>query len=329
MITFPDVSNHQSAGGVALPLDGATACMAKATEGIGYTDTLYAHFLGDARRLGIPFAGYHYLRNDSPAAAQARYAFSVVGPNVPLMVDVEVVQGSTDPTEDDVASFIDAYRAAGGVLTLAYIPRWFWRDHWGSPDMTELLTGRGVGNISSTYLPLTDDGVGWQPYGGVTPVIWQYADDQPFNGQAVDYNAYPGTVEQLRALFNGQPQGDEMQRFVQLKKDGVVLPPVYLTDGRMISYRWVQTPQEKADIIYWASPPINEIQLADDGKVVTVVERLELFGFLVGPSPDGTPPDSGIDLAAVEAAAAQGAKEGARLGIDGAEVSGATIHAAA
>jgi GH25 family lysozyme M1 (1,4-beta-N-acetylmuramidase) len=56
-VQFPDVSNYQA----GMPLAGAKACIAKASEGSGFTDTTYGSFRDQAKRLGIPFAAYHYL----------------------------------------------------------------------------------------------------------------------------------------------------------------------------------------------------------------------------------------------------------------------------
>ena len=49
--------------------------------------------------------------------------------------------------------------------------------------------------VSSNYTHYSDSGPGWAPYGGMTPVIWQYTDSGTLNGvEPVDFNAYRGTV---------------------------------------------------------------------------------------------------------------------------------------
>jgi len=47
--------------------------------------------------------------------------------------------------------------------------------------------------------------VGWQPYGGVTPVLWQYT-DAASEQQSLDFNAFRGTIDQLAALLGGSAQ---------------------------------------------------------------------------------------------------------------------------
>ena len=37
----------------------------------------------------------------------------------------------------------------------------------------------------------------------MTPAVWQYTDKKPFNGQNVDFNAFKGTLDQLKALVCG------------------------------------------------------------------------------------------------------------------------------
>jgi peptidoglycan hydrolase-like protein with peptidoglycan-binding domain len=67
---------------------------------------------------------------------------------------------------------------------------------------------RNVFLVSSAYTVYTDDphGVGWLPYGGQYPSIWQYTDHQQFNGQRVDFNAYRGTLDQLKAMVGAGDQ---------------------------------------------------------------------------------------------------------------------------
>ena len=210
-IYFPDVSNWQQ----GMSLAGSAAVIAKATEGTGYTDPFYAGYHGQAANMGVPFVGYHYLHHGS-IEAQAALAFSVVGAGVPLMLDVEVVQGEADPTLDDVTQFVAAYRARGGRVTLIYLPQWFWSGHWGSPDLRPLAK-LGLALISSNYTTYSDTGPGWAAYGGVAPAIWQYTSSATVNGRAkVDMNAFRGSPAELAALFNGSTVEENMGGFDKL-----------------------------------------------------------------------------------------------------------------
>ncbi len=189
---FPDVSNYQA----GLSLAGASAVIIKATQGTTYRDPYYQGFKAQAMSLGIPYAAYHWL-DSSDAGAQARFAFSVVGASVPLMIDDE--QGVINVNH--TLAFINAYRAAGGKVTLEYAPQWVWAAS-GRPNLKPIADA-GLAFVSSNYTAYSDTGPGWAPYGGITPTIWQYTDSQLFNGYRVDFNAFKGTVDQLRVVFNG------------------------------------------------------------------------------------------------------------------------------
>lgn len=188
-IHYPDVSNYNP-GFDAGPYP---ALVAKATEGTTFTDKLYAGF--KAQAVGKPFAAYHWL-NTADLQAQAEHAHSVIG-STPVMWDCEAA-GATVPRILDITS---RYRALGGVATLVYLPHWFWQN-LGSPDLRPLAAA-GLSLVSSNYTTYSDTGPGWNPYGGVTPAIWQYT------STPVDMNAFKGTVAELAALFAGTHAGGD------------------------------------------------------------------------------------------------------------------------
>ena len=194
MITFPDVSHYQS----GLRLDGATAVIAKATEGTSFVDGSYVDFQAQAATLNIPFCAYHWV-NATDLAGQAAHAYSHVGAT-PMMWDAEAA-GATVPRLVELTS---RYRALGGVVHLVYLPHWWWQSHLGSPDLTPLRDA-GLCLVSSNYpaAGYTDTGPGWAPYGGVTPVQWQYTDAAAFGGTRVDFNAFKGSAAEWAALISG------------------------------------------------------------------------------------------------------------------------------
>jgi hypothetical protein len=184
-LKFHDVSHYQ---GNYHP-DGPT--IAKATEGTDFVDAQYTTNKSRTLAGGWPFAGYHFLTT-ADANAQAGHAHAVIG-STPAMLDVETGT-SGNPSWAKVKAFITAYRKLGGVLHLAYIPKWYWRDQWGSPDMS-WLDDNDVALISSQYTSYSDNGPGWDPYGGMKPAIWQYT------ATPIDTNAFKGTQDELGALF--------------------------------------------------------------------------------------------------------------------------------
>lgn len=203
-IFYPDLSHWDAGRGVRVQ-PGTVAVIAKATHGTAFVDSAYTTYRAQAAQVGAVFGAYHWL-NHGNAAAQARFCRDHVG-TVPVMVDAEDMPGNTGYagplTVADIAEFITALRAAGGVCHLVYLPRWYWRDHMGSPDLSPLVR-LGVGLVQSDYgVPYSDTGRGWQPFGGMTPAVWQYTDAQPYSGSHSDFNAFRGTVDQFRALISG------------------------------------------------------------------------------------------------------------------------------
>jgi hypothetical protein len=196
-IFFPDLSHYKVPS-----LTGAVALITKATQGTSFVDLAYAGFQQQASKLGIPFAGYHWI-DTSDLSAQAVNAYRIMG-NTPCMWDAEAA-GATVPRLVDLTK---RYRALGGNPRMVYLPHWWWQDHLGSPSL-QPLADLGLALVSSAYpaAGYTETGVGWNSYGGVSPTIWQYTDKQMFNGVAVDFNAFKGTVDQLRTLW-GLPEDD-------------------------------------------------------------------------------------------------------------------------
>lgn len=186
--------------------------IAKATESTWYIDPPYEGWRTSAKSLGMLFVWYHFLVQGASASAQAAFTKAHIGDtSLPGMLDVET-EGKSMPTLADVLAYIDAARALGLRVKLVYLPRWYWQQI-GSPDLTP-LTARGVYVVSSAYPRSAkggaaatyaadggDNGEGWAPYGGVTPLIWQFGDDAPEDGRPNDINAFRGTVAQLEALL--------------------------------------------------------------------------------------------------------------------------------
>ena len=188
-IFYPDLSNYQA--GYTIP-SGTPAVVAKATEGTYYLDSSFHDFQHQATMMGIPFSGYHFLMSESTPEDQAQYYYNFAG-KIPCMLDVET-EGGSRPTVDQVVAFISALQRLGGRVWGVYLPQWYWGDIGG--DLSRLTTSGAV-LISSYYVSYSDNGPGWNSYGGATPAIWQYT------SSPVDMNAFKGTPAQLAAIING------------------------------------------------------------------------------------------------------------------------------
>jgi hypothetical protein len=204
-LIFPDVSQYNS----AIP-DGVPLVIARASIGT-VRDTSFDNWRQLLAGRGTPLHAYHFLNSGQlgvSAQAQADYAFSVIGPNRPTMIDLEPNRGFCATLDEGVA-FADRYRANGGVVHLCYLPRWSWSGWMGAPSL-QPLPERGIGLVSSNYTTYSDSGPGWAPYGGVAPVQWQYG---VINN--VDWNAYLGSLDQYLQLTGG---GHMSQDFAQLTR---------------------------------------------------------------------------------------------------------------
>src|SRR5580700_5937515 len=110
-IFYPDVADYQA----GISLSGCVIAMVKATEGTGYTNPDYAAAKVRAANAGAYFCAYHFLHAGN-GAGQASYAHSVVGSDIPLMIDCEPEYSSSGaissaPQISDVVNFVNQYRA--------------------------------------------------------------------------------------------------------------------------------------------------------------------------------------------------------------------------
>lgn len=203
----PDISSYQRGLNLAA-LGSAAFVIAKTTEGTYYTDDCYEGWRLQAAALHKPFVWYHFLSGES-AAAQAQHTAANVGDSaLPGMLDAEPA-GSFSPSLDQIIAYVDAAHAAGLNLRLVYLPRWYWKQI-GSPDLSG-LAARGVHLVSSAYPGGTgspaalypgDGAAGWQSYGGMAPLIYQFTNQASDGGQPLDYNACLGTAADLAAALN-------------------------------------------------------------------------------------------------------------------------------
>lgn len=164
------------------------------------------------RSRGIPFAGYHamYPRARVSPVAQATAFHNACGgdKSIPAMLDWEFWSDGT-ASFADVVETADAIRGFGHVCGLLYTGHAFWRSQ-GSPT----LSGHGMSLVNARYglnSPGTitdvykgqggDQGNGWQTYGGLSTVIWQYGSKVMWGDRQMDMNAYRGRPADLAQWF--------------------------------------------------------------------------------------------------------------------------------
>jgi hypothetical protein len=207
-ILGPDISSYE-AGLDLSRLADASFVIAKTTEGTYYHDPSYDSWRQQAKTIRMPFVWYHFLTVESAQAQVANLLAHVGDRTLPGMLDVEPEpQTGSRPTLDDVLAFDDAAHAAGLNLVLVYLPHWYWQEI-GSPDLTALGARRlylvssaypgGTGTAKALYPG--DAAAGWAPYGGATPLLYQFTDKASDAGTSMDYNAFRGLPAQLAAYL--------------------------------------------------------------------------------------------------------------------------------
>jgi hypothetical protein len=182
-------------------------------------DETYAKWRDAARAYDIPFCAYHFVWQTGPvpgttssgrsAAVQAA-AFARAEPDrsIPVMLDFEsTTEGGvlvSACTFDHVLEVAAALRGLGYRVPLLYSNFGYW-DAQGQPVLAghgfELVRARyGAGwdavpqsigfDRATRYAALAGDaGNGWEPLGGLTPVMWQFSDRVRWGGSADDMNA--------------------------------------------------------------------------------------------------------------------------------------------
>lgn len=200
-----DISNHQNPISCReIAAEGFRFCIIKATEGTWKDPVLHSH-LKDTRSTDMHVAAYVYVRGETSAEQHAQALHDHLrDTTVPIALDIEHNSGR-DPGH--WRAIRDAIEARGYRVVLTYIPEWYWIQV-GRPDLTGLppLWSSRYPSTRSAYASVLYDGAGrrgWQGYGGLNVVVWQFTDRAQVAGQKVDANVFEGTEKQLRALFHG------------------------------------------------------------------------------------------------------------------------------
>lgn len=189
-----DVSHHQGAIDFGkVKASGIGFAVVKATEGVGFTDPLFAAYRRQARAAGLIVGIYHFARAGD-AAAEAAYFLRVVGALQPgefLVLDWEVP--ATDPP-GWCKAWLDAVHAATGVKPLIYLNQsamrgWNWTDGVVRGDYGLWLAVYD----NSTAQPAVSQ---W-----AAAAMKQYSDRGTVPGISggVDLDVFYGTAEQLLA----------------------------------------------------------------------------------------------------------------------------------
>lgn len=183
--------------------EGFRYVIAKATESDNYRNPEYGAQKAGARKNGLRFGAYHYLRADTSAKAQVdNYAALEPDKSVPVMLDHEAGSGDVRVLRAVHGEFV----SRGYRVNLTYLPNWYWAGTMGKPDLAGLppLMSSNYGRERTGYASAIypgDSDVGWNGYGGLDVAVFQFTQKANVAGQSIDANAFRGTEAQLDALF--------------------------------------------------------------------------------------------------------------------------------
>lgn len=172
---------------------GNAFLIAKATDGMAYVDDKYARNKAEAKRVGLIFGSYHWLKISQDIDLQVEHFMKVVGKKqpgeLPPVIDWEPDKDTNSvgvaQTKVRLLDFLQKLEAASGATPMLY----------ASPGFLD-----GYGDLSAfSRFPLwiAHYGVGHPriPKYWPTYTIWQYSDK---NG--LDLNLFNGSMDRLKKL---------------------------------------------------------------------------------------------------------------------------------
>ncbi len=208
---YPDCSNNNwSSDQDAITFleqlvpEGFSGMCHKVSEGNYYEDPYWPTVKQWCQQNNMPLIGYHYVTTDDPASQAQTWLGN--GGGTQAMLDWEANGGD----RANLISVVDAFNDAGVNIQLGYYPQWYW-DQEGGGSLSDLANGLvssayagGTGYASTLYTQSGgNSGDGWDPYGGVTPMAWQFTESANIDGYIVDCNAYLGS--DIGVLFGTAP----------------------------------------------------------------------------------------------------------------------------
>ena len=230
----------------AAKADGLTWFTHKATEATNTKHIHLADALDRARAAGFEFLGaYHVVRSSPSVNEQMAYFLRYLDQAVPwwrafpgfmLQVDLELWSYDQVSAATGIA-FANALQAAQPKRVLTYASRGMYGN-----SLTGLSTplwnanypnGDPAGHYRDLYPG--DGGVGWVPYSGQAPVMWQYGSRCTIGTQpGCDANAFRGTLADLRQLITGSTTEVDMGQQVLVSFSDAPDPAqVWLCDGML------------------------------------------------------------------------------------------------
>jgi lysozyme len=168
----------------------------KATDGITYTDPLFAANWSGAKAAGLLRGAYHFYETNDDPAAQAENFLNVVKlepGDLPPVVDIERTKGgeSAGQIVRDLQTWLDMIERATGRVPILYTGPGYW-DSLGTSAFGRYPLWVAEYGVQSPKLP-----AGWASW-----AFWQFSESGTVAGiaGAVDLDLFNGSLAELQAL---------------------------------------------------------------------------------------------------------------------------------
>ncbi|HEV7859167.1 MAG TPA: glycoside hydrolase family 25 protein [Pyrinomonadaceae bacterium] len=201
-----DLSHHNaSVDFKAAQANGIVGVIHKATEGVGYTDNMYAGRRSEALAAGLMWGAYHFGSADD-GVAQAKYFLSVVnpGPNDLMVLDFEQNYNSKGQPTSSMT-----LQQAEDFLTYVQSQTGRWPGFYSGSYIKQLLGSNRNSTLVNCWFWLAQYGPTPQvPATWTTWTMWQYTDGtngpQPHSVNGIgncDRDQFNGSLDGLRRLW--------------------------------------------------------------------------------------------------------------------------------
>lgn len=242
---------------------GYTFAYAKATEGIGYTDSQYLNYAVNGVSAGMKMGAYHFARPDlnptnAGAIAEANSFLSVAGPYItscelPPSLDLEGGYLTTSFTSAQLTAWVQNWmntvQAATGITPVIYIGAGtvsflnsslnvypLWRD--------ELTSGPSAPTTLGVWTTWAFNQYSWT--GTVPGIAGSTVDLNVFNGSLSSFNSFCGCATtgissnnaSNDAVIYPNPAADNFQVDIP-SIEGEILITIYNLDGQLILKRTI------------------------------------------------------------------------------------------
>lgn len=177
---------------------GMAFAFAKATDGITYTDPMFAANWAGIKNAGLIRGAYHFFEPADDPVAQAEHFLQVVSwspGDLPPVLDVEKPGLSQDAMAAAIQAWLDTVAAKIGVKPMIYASPAFWNQNVNGNFGSYPLWIAQYRNVPSPTLPN-----GWTNWN-----FWQYSETGQVAGVNgnTDMDYFQGSAADLQAFLGG------------------------------------------------------------------------------------------------------------------------------